>query len=143
MRTGLAKLLLDANSEKVIDCIQQSQEVIKIKSQSLQQDLQQCTTIISSADSGIQLTFYPTWAPWPILNIRNSNQRFFISHQSQDTISSTVSAAIAMQHYLIDSRATQHMTPCLADLEIMVQGKKLGVEVADGHIIKCPAVGKI
>jgi hypothetical protein len=35
------------------------------------------------------------------------------------------------------------MTPCLADLEIMVQGKKLGVEVADGHIIKCPAVGKI
>ncbi len=48
-----------------------------------------------------------------------------------------------MQHYLIDSRATQHMTPCLADLEIMVQGKKLGVEVADGHIIKCPAVGKI
>jgi len=52
MRTGLAKLLLDANSEKVIDCVQQSQEV-KIKSQSLQQDLQQCTTIISSTDSGL------------------------------------------------------------------------------------------
>jgi hypothetical protein len=35
------------------------------------------------------------------------------------------------------------MTPHLADLEEVIQGKKLGMEVVDGHIIKCPAVGKI
>jgi hypothetical protein len=35
------------------------------------------------------------------------------------------------------------MTPRLSDLEDVVEGKKLGVEVADGHIIKCPAIGKI
>jgi hypothetical protein len=35
------------------------------------------------------------------------------------------------------------MTPRLADLEDVVEGRKLGVEVADGHIIKCPATGKI
>ncbi|MFN9978922.1 MAG: hypothetical protein ACK53Y_03350, partial [bacterium] len=35
------------------------------------------------------------------------------------------------------------MTPRFADLEDVVEGRKLGVEVADGHIIKCPATGKI
>ncbi len=48
-----------------------------------------------------------------------------------------------LHNYLLDSRATQHMTPHLADLEEVIQGKKLGMEVVDGHIIKCPAVGKI
>jgi hypothetical protein len=48
-----------------------------------------------------------------------------------------------LHNYLLDSGATQHMTPCLADLEDVVEGRKLGVEVADGHIIKCPAAGKI
>jgi len=48
-----------------------------------------------------------------------------------------------LHNYLLDSGATQHMTPHLADLEDVVKGRKLGVEVADGHIIKCLATGKI
>jgi hypothetical protein len=35
------------------------------------------------------------------------------------------------------------MTLHFKDLEEVVEGRHLGVEVADGHIIKCPATGKI
>jgi hypothetical protein len=35
------------------------------------------------------------------------------------------------------------MTPCLADLVDMVEGQKLGVEVADRHTIKCSITGNI
>ena len=35
------------------------------------------------------------------------------------------------------------MTPCRADLFDVVEGQNLGVEVADGHIIKCTITGKI
>jgi hypothetical protein len=35
------------------------------------------------------------------------------------------------------------MTPCPADLKDVLEGKKIAVIVADGHIIKCPAMGKI
>jgi len=35
------------------------------------------------------------------------------------------------------------MTPRLADLQNTVEGQKLGVEVADGHIIKCLTTGNI
>lgn len=48
-----------------------------------------------------------------------------------------------LHNYLLDSGATQHMSPRLADLEDVVEGRKLGVEVADEHIIKCPTTGKI
>jgi hypothetical protein len=37
-----------------------------------------------------------------------------------------------LHNYLLDSGATQHMTPRLADLEDVVEGRKLGVEVAEG-----------
>ncbi len=40
-----------------------------------------------------------------------------------------------LNNYLPDSGATQHMTPRLMDLINMVEGQRLGVEVADGHII--------
>ena len=48
-----------------------------------------------------------------------------------------------LNNYLPDSGATQHMTPRLADLVEAVEGQNLGVEVADGHIIKCSTTGKI
>jgi hypothetical protein len=40
-----------------------------------------------------------------------------------------------LNNYLPDSGATQHMTPRLEDLMEVVEGQKLGVEVADGHIM--------
>jgi hypothetical protein len=46
-------------------------------------------------------------------------------------------------NYLPDSGATQHMTPRRADLFDVVEGQNLGVEVADGHVIKCSVTGKI
>ncbi len=46
-------------------------------------------------------------------------------------------------NYLPDSGATQHMTPRRADLFDEVEGQNLGVEVADGHVIKCSITGKI
>jgi hypothetical protein len=46
-------------------------------------------------------------------------------------------------NFLPDSGATQHMTPCRADLFDVVEGQNLGVEVADGHIINCSITGKI
>jgi transposase InsO family protein len=48
-----------------------------------------------------------------------------------------------LNNYLPDSGATQHMTPRLADLSDTVEGQNLGVEVADGHVIKCTITGKI
>jgi hypothetical protein len=41
-----------------------------------------------------------------------------------------------LANYLPDSGAIQHMTPHRADLFDEVEGQNLGVEVADGHIIK-------
>ncbi len=48
-----------------------------------------------------------------------------------------------LNNYLPDSGATQHMTPRLADLMDAVEGQNLGVEEADGHVIKCSTTGKI
>jgi hypothetical protein len=41
-----------------------------------------------------------------------------------------------LNNYLPDSGATQHMTPHLADLIDMEEGQNLGIEVANGHVIK-------
>ncbi len=48
-----------------------------------------------------------------------------------------------LNNYLPDSGAMQHMTPRHADLYDVVEGQNLGVEVADGHIIKCSSTVKI
>jgi hypothetical protein len=48
-----------------------------------------------------------------------------------------------LSNFLPDSGATQHMTPRRADLFDVVEGQNLGVEVADGHVIKCSITGKI
>jgi hypothetical protein len=46
-------------------------------------------------------------------------------------------------NFLPDSGATQHMTPCRADLFDVVEGQNLSVEVADGHVIQCSVTGNI
>jgi transposase InsO family protein len=46
-------------------------------------------------------------------------------------------------NFVADSGATDNMTPRRADLFDVVEGQNLGVEVADGHIIKCTTTGKI
>ncbi len=48
-----------------------------------------------------------------------------------------------LNNYLPDSGATQHMTPRLMDLTNVVEGQRLGVEVANGHIIKCSTTGDV
>ncbi len=50
---------------------------------------------------------------------------------------------VNLANYLPDSGATQHMTPHRADLFDEVEGQNLGVEVADGHVIKCSVTGRI
>jgi hypothetical protein len=48
-----------------------------------------------------------------------------------------------LNNYLPDSGATQHMTPCREDLYDAVEGQHLGVEVANGHIIRCSTTRKV
>jgi hypothetical protein len=48
-----------------------------------------------------------------------------------------------LNNHLPDSGAMQQMTPHHADLDDMVERQNLGIEVADGHIIKCSTTGKI
>jgi len=48
-----------------------------------------------------------------------------------------------LNNYLPDSGATQHMTPRQEDLYDAVEGQRLGVEVADGHVICCSTTGKV
>ena len=49
----------------------------------------------------------------------------------------------SLLNYIPDSGASQHMTPRLDDLYDMEEGLKLGVIVADGHVIKVTKTGKI
>jgi len=48
-----------------------------------------------------------------------------------------------LNNYLPDSGATQHMTPRRENLYNAVEGQKLGVEVANGHVIRCTTTGKV
>jgi phage tail protein X len=61
---------------------------------------------------------------------------------SNPTIADTGDPA-NLNNYLPDSGATQHMTPHREDLYDAVEGQNLGVEVADGHIIRCSTTGKV
>jgi hypothetical protein len=63
MKIGLQKALgINQDQQQNVHWIQQGEEVVEVKLQGLQQDLQHCTMIISSTDTGIQITFYPIWA---------------------------------------------------------------------------------
>jgi len=133
-------------------------------------DMRYCAVILITTDEGPQLFFYPSWADTPVINFDTLTEQYFISHTCKQEITVAREASASdlqtgenakanvvkridppieelgdprdLHNYLLDFGATQQMTPCLADLEDVVEGRKLGVEVADGHI-KCPATGKI
>jgi len=54
-----------------------------------------------------------------------------------------IGAPANLNNYLPDSGATQHMTPRKEDLYDAVEGQNLGIEVTDGHIIRCSTTGKV
>jgi len=149
-----------------------SRLICKIMSLQSDLNVKHCIVILASNDEGLQLTFYPLWADSSIINYDIMVEQYFISHMIKNgTITARAASASDkevkegnakanvvrhkdpgleelgdprdLHNYLLDSGATQHMTPRLADLEDVVEGRKLGVEVVDGHIIKCPATGKI
>jgi transposase InsO family protein len=122
---------------------------------------------VTVIDSYVQLTFYPPDALPPTLHLR-TNGRYFITYSPIDMRARAATAETAcaakgklkiikrkdpsindigdpcnLNNYLPDSGATQHMTPRLEDLIDVVEGQKLGVEVADGHVIKCSITGNI
>ena len=61
----------------------------------------------------------------------------------QDPSYDTVGVPGNLLNWEQDSGSTAHMTPCRADLFDVEDGQNLGVEVADGHIIKCTTTGKV
>ena len=122
---------------------------------------------VTDMDSCIQLIFYPIGAIGPTLHCRPSTKQYFFTYESQpynaraamvetkpsktktkfiqtrDPSVEEIGDPSNLINYLPDSGATQHMTPHSADLFDMVEGQNLGVEVADGHVIKCSITGKI
>ena len=123
---------------------------------------------VTNTDCCIQLTFYPVGAPAPTLHLRTSTKQYFFTYQVptfyaraamaksknkenvknkilkiRDSSIETIGVPSNLNNYLPDSGTTQHMTPRLADLIDMVEGQRLGVEVANGHVIKCSITGKI
>jgi hypothetical protein len=44
-----------------------------------------------------------------------------------------------MRNWVPDTGASSHFTPCLSDMMEVEEGFDLGVQVADGHIVKCTA----
>jgi hypothetical protein len=119
---------------------------------------------LTNTDSCIQLTFYPIGALAPTLHLCNDG-RYFLTYTSPSIYAQAAMAKLEgksmkvksskikdpsieeigdprnLNNYLPDLGATQHMTRRLADLQNTVEGQKLGVEVADGHIIKCSTTG--
>ncbi len=130
-----------------------------------------CLLLLTASDAGVQLTFYPAASALPTLHCVRSEAYYYVTHEYDSFLARAAPAvhniskhSIATAHkairrddpniatlgdprdlnnYLPDSGATQHMTPRLADLLDVVGGQKLGVEVADGHIINCSSTGKI
>jgi hypothetical protein len=114
--------------------------IIHAKILSLQQDLPSCMVLVCTTDMGLQLTFYPPTVPQPILRTHENVTRSFVTFESPRTPSNHAVAAMAidakknlksmanaikrkdpsiaeigdprnLQNYLLDSGATQHMTP--------------------------------
>jgi hypothetical protein len=48
-----------------------------------------------------------------------------------------------LRNWMPDTGASSHFTPCLLDWKEVEEGLDLGVEVADGHIVKCTARGLV
>lgn len=123
---------------------------------------------VTDMESCIQLTFYPVGASGPTLHLHASTGQFFFTYdipsfyaqaamveskpktkskikfiKAKDPSVEEIGEPCNLNNFLPDSGATQHMTLHLADLIDTVEGQNLGVEVADGHVIKCSITGKI
>jgi hypothetical protein len=125
------------------------------------------TILLTTTDTGIQLKIYPSNNHKPTLHYVTSGDYYYVTHsynsclvraalvsalnvsaqtnlmRSPDPTVDVVGDPSNLNNYLPDSGATQHMTPHFDDLQEVVGGQKLGVEVADGHVIKCSSTGKI
>jgi hypothetical protein len=172
MNNGLELVfLVDADHPKHCLWMKQMDVMIHAKILSLKQDLPQCDLLITTTDSGLQLMFFPITEDRPVIHLHDNDNRFFVTYERPILMPNRAVAAMAsktyenkpnanavkrkdpmidqigdprnLQNYLLDSGTTQHMMPWLADLEDVMEGIHLRVEVADGHIIKCPATWKI
>jgi hypothetical protein len=103
-------------------------------------NVKHCIVILASNNEGPQLTFYPIWADSPIINYDTMAEQYFISHmiKNGNIIARAASASNKevkegnakanvikqkdpgleelgdprdLHNYLLDSGATQHMTP--------------------------------
>ena len=72
-----------------------------------------------------------------------TEQAYAVNASVQDPSVETLGKPCLLSNWLMDSGATSHMTPRLADLEDVEEGLNLGIEVADGHIIHCTKSGKV
>jgi hypothetical protein len=61
--------------------------------------------------------------------------------KSLDPPVSIIGIGSDLRNWMPDTGASSHYTPCLLDLKEVEEGLDLGVEVADGHIVKCTARG--
>jgi len=140
---------------------------LEYRLENLEQGLNLPVTI-GTCHRTLVITFYPVQHLMPVA-ISIGNAEYFIHPEDSDeewdqperalTAISQVGMANAVRkvdpsihdigdpsdlnNYLLDSGTTQHMTPRLVDLTDVVEGQNLGVEVADGHVIKCTTTGKI
>jgi len=72
-----------------------------------------------------------------------TEKAYAVSASVQDPSLEQLGKPCLLTNWLMDSGATSHMTPRLADLEDVEEGLNLGIEVADGHIIHCTKSGKV
>jgi hypothetical protein len=124
--------------------------------------------LVTTTDCGINITIYPENYHQQIFHLVTGDNYYYVTTRytsiftqaaaASTSTSATVQANLMhspdpsiatigdpsnLYNYLPDSGATRHMTPRLADLQDVVGGQKLGVEVADGHVIKCSSTGTI
>ena len=98
----------------------------------------------SDDDSELEEAF--DWVAYTNSAHRTNSQQghaLCFSANVQDPTMEEIGDPSNLNNYLPDSGATQHMTPRRANLYDAVEGQNLGVEVADGHIIRCSTTGKV
>jgi hypothetical protein len=98
--------------------------------------------LVTTTDCGINITIYPENYHQPIVHHVTGDNYYYVTHR-YNSIFAQVADPSNLNNCLPNSGATQHMTPRLADLQDMVGGQKLGIKVADGHVIKCSSTGTI
>jgi hypothetical protein len=69
------------------------------------------------------------------------SKRLWKQAKGLDPPDSIVGIGSDLRNWMPDTGASSYFTPCLVDLKEVEEGLDLGVEVADGHIVKCTATG--